>query len=144
MRRYEDSANNRGVHARVDSAYTSGHSSLSVPVKSTLHLFHAVFTVPPDTEIMAIGKEYLITVEMGQATPIGRKIAAAGRLDLSAYKHCYLAIFVLWDRLNESSFFQPYYRILPEVYPNMPIFWSEEEVREAFTKLALRPRDLSN
>jgi tetratricopeptide (TPR) repeat protein len=102
MRRYEDSASNRGVHARVD--------------------------IPPDTEVMAIGREFLITVEMGQACPIGRKIAAAGRLDLSAAKHCYLAVFVLWDRLNEASFFQPYYRILPETYPNMPIFWTPEEV----------------
>jgi len=102
MRRYEDSASNRGVHARVD--------------------------IPPDTEVMAIGREFLITVEMGQACPIGRKIVAAGRLDLSAAKHCYLAIFVLSDRLNEASFFQPYYRILPETYPNMPIFWTPEEV----------------
>ena len=102
MRRYEDSASNRGVHCRVD--------------------------IPPETEVMAIGKEFLITVEMGQASQIGRKIAAAGRLDLSAAKHCYLAVFLLWDRLNKDSFFQPYYRILPETYPNMPIFWRPEEV----------------
>jgi hypothetical protein len=70
---------------------------------------------PPDTEIMAIGKDFLITVEMGHNSPIGRKMLAAGPLDLSAIKHCYLAVFVLWDQLNEDSFFQPYYRILPQV-----------------------------
>jgi hypothetical protein len=99
MKRYGEG--NRGVHARAD--------------------------VPGDMEVMAVGAEFLITVEMGRATPIGRKVAAA-RLDLSAAKHCYLCIFVLVDRRDPASFFQPYYRILPAAYPNMPIFWSEEEV----------------
>jgi hypothetical protein len=79
---------------------------------------------------MTIGREFLITVEMGKACPAGRKLVAAG-LDasLSAAKHCYLALFVLWDRRNAASFFQPYYRILPADFPNMPIFWDEETVR---------------
>lgn len=89
MRTYEDSASNRGVHCRVD--------------------------IPPETEIMAIGRDFLITVEMGMETPIGRKMSAAGNLNLSATKHCYLAVFVLYDMLNSDSFFQPYYRILPSV-----------------------------
>lgn len=101
MRRYGPGA--RGVHARVDTA--------------------------AETELLAIGHEYLITVEMGRASPIGRKIAQAGiERDLSAAKHCYLTLYVLWDRKNEASFFQPYYRILPSAYPNMPLFWSETEL----------------
>jgi hypothetical protein len=32
-------------------------------------------------------------------------------LDLSARKHCFLAVFVLWDRRHPDSFFQPYYRM---------------------------------
>jgi hypothetical protein len=31
-------------------------------------------------------------------------------LDLSARKHCFVAVFVLWDRRNPDSFFQPFYR----------------------------------
>lgn len=102
MRRYGEG--NRGVHMRND--------------------------VPGETEIMAIGLDYLITVEMGKMCPIGRKIAEAGiERDLSASKHCYLAIYVMWDRKNTASFYAPYYAILPEAYPNMPIFWSSEELQ---------------
>jgi len=95
---------NRGVHCRCD--------------------------VPPETEVLRIGREFLITVETAREAPLCRKLAAADiDRELSASKHCYLALFVLWDRRNPRSFFQPYYRILPTAYPNIPIFWSEEEVR---------------
>jgi tetratricopeptide (TPR) repeat protein len=101
MRKYGEGS--RGVHLRTD--------------------------VPPETEVMAIGLDHLITVEMGRACPLGRKIAASGvERDLSASKHCYLAAFVLWDRTNPASFFRPYYEVLPAAYPNMPIFWSREEL----------------
>jgi hypothetical protein len=101
MRRYSEG--NRGVHVRCD--------------------------VPAETELLAVGHEYLITVEMGRACPIGRKIAAAGiERNLSAAKHCYLVAFVLCDRRNLASFYVPYYRMLPESYPSMPIFWSAEEL----------------
>ncbi len=29
---------------------------------------------------------------------------------------------------NEESFFQPYYRILPSKFDNVPIFWDEEQL----------------
>ena len=35
-------------------------------------------------------------------------------VDITAAKHCYLAVFVLLDMLNEESFFRPYYDILPK------------------------------
>ena len=44
-------------------------------------------------------------------------------------KHCYLAVFVLMDMLNKDSFFRPYYDILPMEYPNMPIFWGEDQLK---------------
>lgn len=99
-------ANGRGVHARCD--------------------------VGPEREVMAIAREFLITVETAKAFPAGRKLAAAGvDHELSAAKHCYLALFVLWDRRNAESFYQPYYRILPRAFPSMPLFWGEEEVSTA-------------
>lgn len=101
MRRYGEGS--RGVHMRTD--------------------------VPSETEVMAIGLEYLITVEMGRGCPMGRRLHAAGiDRDLSASKHCYLSLFVMWDRRNPSSFFKPYYDILPQSYPNMPIFWDAAEL----------------
>jgi len=101
MRKYSEG--NRGVHARAD--------------------------IGPEAEVMAIPRRFLITVEMAADSPPGRLLAAA-RIDreLSAAKHCYLALFVLWDRRNAGSFFQPYYRILPPAFPNMPIFWGDDEL----------------
>ena len=101
MRKYGEG--NRGVHAKAD--------------------------IPPGRDIMAIGSKFLITVEMGQSTAIGQAVQhATPALALSTAKHCYIAIFVLVDRRNPGSFFQPYYRILPSTYPNMPLFWSDEEL----------------
>lgn len=71
MKRYSEGY--RGVHCRTD--------------------------IEPDAEVMSIPRRFLISVEMGLACPLGVKLAAA-RIDdeLSAAKHCYLSIFVLWDR----------------------------------------------
>ncbi len=88
-------------------------------------------------------------MEMGRACPIGRKIAMASPpLVFSASKHCYTSVFILWDRLNQESFFQPYYstracfviifkclttvcfaEILPQELTNMPLFWNEEQLK---------------
>ena len=38
-------------------------------------------------------------------------------------------IFMLIDRKNPKSFFQPYYNILPKTLSNMPIFWNENELK---------------
>lgn len=37
-------------------------------------------------------------------------------------------IFMLIDMKNDSSFFKPYYDILPKKLDNMPIFWTEDEL----------------
>jgi hypothetical protein len=71
---------------------------------------HCTSHVQAETEILSIDRKFLITVEMGRACPIGRKIAMANPpLVFSASKHCYTSVFILWDRLNPQSFFQPYY-----------------------------------
>lgn len=77
---------------------------------------HAKTAIPPQTICVAIPKSCLITVEMGQSTPIGRKILQSD-LELDAPKHIFLMIYVLWDRKlhGNKSFFAPYYDILPRV-----------------------------
>lgn len=91
---------------------------------------HAISHIPPNTVCMVIPRKCLITVEMGQATPIGQKIASSD-LDLDAPKHIYLMIYILWDRKanGRNSFFHPYYEILPKTLKNMPIFWSDHELK---------------
>lgn len=96
---------------------------------SELRGIHAKHHIPPHTVCMSIPRRCLITVEMGQATPIGREILNAD-LDLDAPKHIFLMIYILWDRKvnGHKSFFHPYYEILPKTLRNMPIFWTTQEL----------------
>ena len=109
---------------------------------------HARTNIPPQTVCVSIPKSCLITVEMGQATPIGRKILSSD-LELDAPKHIYLMIFLLWDKKlhGNESFFAPYYNILPQSMRNMPIFWNESELsllKGNFTKIKPNKFDLFN
>jgi histone-lysine N-methyltransferase SETD3 len=99
--------------------------------ESEMRGVHAVSHIPPGTVCMTIPRRCLITVEMGQATPIGQAILQSD-LDLDAPKHIFLMIYLLWDRKVNGplSFFWPYYEILPKTLQNMPIFWSESELAE--------------
>jgi histone-lysine N-methyltransferase SETD3 len=78
---------------------------------------------------MSIPRACLITVEMGQATPIGQAVLHSD-LDLDAPKHIFLMIYILWDRKinGDQSFFHPYYEILPPTLRTMPIFWTRDEL----------------
>lgn len=98
--------------------------------ESEMRGVHAKTTIPPNSICVSIPKNCLITVEMGQATDIGQTIIKSG-IDLDAPKHIFLMIFLLWDRKvnNDKSFFAPYYDILPKTLRNMPIFWSDEELK---------------
>jgi histone-lysine N-methyltransferase SETD3 len=98
--------------------------------ESEMRGVHARCDVPPNTVCVSIPLECLITVEMGQATEIGQIILKSD-LDLDAPKHIFLMIFLLYDRKvnGENSFFKPYYDILPGTLHNIPIFWTEEELK---------------
>lgn len=89
---------------------------------------HATADIPPDEVIMEIPLKCLITVEMGKDTAVGQKILQSN-ISLDAPKHIFLMLFMLIDRQNPNSFFKPYYDILPKTLHNMPIFWTEEELR---------------
>lgn len=43
---------------------------------------------------MEIPRKFLITVELGKACATGRKMLAYN-VDVSAIKHCYLAVFIM-------------------------------------------------
>ena len=88
---------------------------------------HATEKIVDDEIIIQIPLRCLITVEMGKDTDIGRAILAS-EVELDAPKHIFLMIFMLLDRKDPSSFFRPYYDILPDTLSNMPIFWSAEEL----------------
>ena len=115
---------------RLDDAGEEKKDALTSETdESEMRGVHARSHIPPNSLVMSIPRRCLITVEMGQATPIGQAILHAD-LDLDAPKHIFLMIYLLWDRkVNaERSFFHPYYEILPQTLRNMPIFWTPEEL----------------
>ena len=91
---------------------------------------HATTPIPPQTTCVSIPKSCLITVEMGQQTPIGKAVLHSD-IELDAPKHIFLMIYLLWDRKmhGSKSFFAPYYDTLPQTLRNMPIFWNEVELQ---------------
>lgn len=97
--------------------------------ESEMRGVHSRAHIPPNTTCLQIPRKCLITVEMGQATPLGQAILNSD-LDLDAPKHIFLMIYILWDRKHNgrNSFFHPYYQILPRTLKNMPVFWSQEEL----------------
>lgn len=89
---------------------------------------HATEALSDDEIIIEVPLKCLITVEMGKDTDIGRQIISSN-IELDAPKHIFLMVFMLVDRQNPDSFFKPYYDILPKTLNNMPIFWTEDELK---------------
>jgi len=84
--------------------------------------------LPPNSVIMKIPQSLLITVEMGETCPVGIAMKR-GSAKLISYKHCCLAVYLIWDRAtNPESTHRPYYQILPDNLSNMPVFWSHEDL----------------
>ena len=115
---------------KKDSSAAPSQTTTTIEA-SEMRGVHATRHLPPNTVCMSIPRRCLITVEMGQATPIGQAVLMSD-LDLDAPKHIFLMIFILWDRKvnGANSFFHPYYEILPPTLHNMPIFWDATELRE--------------
>ncbi|EGB03414.1 hypothetical protein AURANDRAFT_72732 [Aureococcus anophagefferens] len=88
---------------------------------------HATRDLETEEILVEVPLKCLITVEMGKATDVGRAVLEA-ELELDAPKHVFLMLFVLLDRRDSSTFFAPYYDILPSTLSNMPIFWQPDEL----------------
>jgi histone-lysine N-methyltransferase SETD3 len=144
----EDDSEMRGVHAKA--TVLANEVCVSVPrsclitvevseVANRNYYYYTILTHPhthtrahthTHTHTLASHPSFRFArlAQMGKATPIGRLISAAN-LDLDAPKHVYLMIYLLCDRLSPTSFFKPYYDILPPTLSNMPIFWSNDELQ---------------
>lgn len=99
LRRYAD--NMRGVHTREQ--------------------------IGPYERIVMVPLKCLVMDNMGRETPIGQKVLQSG-VPLTAPNHCMVIIYILTDMESGTSFYQPYYDILPENFDNFPIFWDEEKM----------------
>ncbi|CAD8065890.1 unnamed protein product [Paramecium primaurelia] len=76
--------------------------------------------------ILFIPRSHMITLEMTKETSIAKKILQY-KLDLISPKHSFLSIFLLQEKANQDSFWQPYLDILPKSYSNFPIFFNEND-----------------
>jgi len=86
---------------------------------------HALCRIPNDEIILYVPLKYIMTSEVAKASEIGKKIIASG-IELRS-THSYLASYLLQEKhKGKKSFWEPYIRILPEKYANMPIFFSDK------------------
>jgi protein-histidine N-methyltransferase len=98
---------------------------------------HASRAIAPDSQISTIPLNLLIHEGMGQGTDVGRRVHAAEH-EIIVPNHTQVIIYLLetgaryWapkpGRKPCTSFFKPYYDILPRTFESFPIFWSEEEL----------------
>ena len=64
---------------------------------------------------------------MAKETAVAKKLLEA-KVDLLSPKHSYLSTFLLQERKNSDSFWQPYLQILPSNYNTFPIFFNEQDL----------------
>ncbi len=90
---------------------------------------HLRCDVDAECELLSVREEYILTVEKAKALPYCQSLARMGvDRELSAAKHCYLAVYILCTRGDPFSHFAPYYDLFPSSFPSMPLFWGEEEL----------------
>lgn len=100
--KYEGIADHRGVHAKRD--------------------------LSPETIIMKIPKEFVLTYTMARNSPIG-EVLADGLEDYFQSEQLYIAFFLLEERaLGEKSWWRPYLDTLPTEFTNVPVNFNEEEI----------------
>lgn len=88
---------------------------------------HCLARVSTNDTVLYVPLKYIITSEVAKDSDIGRRIIKAN-IELRS-KHSYIAAYLLQERARgKSSFWEPYIRILPERYANMPIFFPEDEL----------------
>ena len=81
-----------------------------------------------ECELMSVGEAYVLTVEKARAHPLCQALARGGvDRELSAAKHCYLALYLLCTRYDAACPFAAYYAILPRAFPSIPLFWTPRE-----------------
>jgi protein-histidine N-methyltransferase len=97
---------------------------------------HASVTVPAESQIATVPLKLLIHEGMGQLTDVGSRVRAAEH-ELIVPNHTFVIIYLLetgaryWAKPGRrcTSFFKPYYDILPRSFDSFPIFWTEDEIK---------------
>lgn len=106
---------------------------------------HIKQDLPARKVILSIPKTHIMTTDMAKRSKVGRQLRKPG-----LYLSCtdsYLAMYLLAERSNPSSFWRPFIDILPKKYSTMPIFFTDDELTWlkgsfALDKIATRKREL--
>lgn len=85
----------------------------------------ALRAIAVDEVVMEIPSRYLITEELALGSEVGRRITASGA-SLNT-PHSVIAAYLLQERRDPGSPFQPYFDALPREYPHMPVYFNERE-----------------
>jgi histone-lysine N-methyltransferase SETD3 len=89
---------------------------------------HAAKNIKKGETILHVPKEQVITLEMAMNSPVGRKMYEKGlRQRLISPKHSFLCTYIMQERRNPDSYWNPYMDILPKQFTNFPVFFTEEE-----------------
>ena len=96
---------------------------------------HAKKDIPSDKQIAYIPLKLLIHEGHGQETDVGSKVWNSPNNNVIVPAHTQVIIYMLISGARDaargkecSSFFAPYFRILPENFDCFPIFWTEDEL----------------
>jgi hypothetical protein len=96
---------------------------------------HAKKNIPADEQIAYIPLKLLIHEGHGQETDVGAKVWNSPNNNVIVPAHTQVIIFMMLSGAREAargeectSFYAPYFRILPENFDCFPIFWTEEEL----------------
>jgi histone-lysine N-methyltransferase SETD3 len=76
--------------------------------------------------VMEIPRRFIITYELVKESEIGRRIEGLG-ITLGSHAS-FMAAYLLEERRNPRSFFQPWFHVLPTSYVHMPFFLREHEL----------------
>ena len=85
----------------------------------------AAAAIAAGSEVVRVPRSLLITLEAARAQLVERRVLPA-ELELSS-RHFVLAVWLLVERRDPRSVFQPYFDALPRSFPRFPLHASPEE-----------------
>lgn len=123
------------VHDRIADLYRwlkhHGAALQNVQVQETGAEYRTVFAnnrVPKNEILLSVPRVCIMTTSDAKASAIGQAVISA-KCQL-AHNHSWLALYLLQEKRNNTSFFGPYISTLPTHYRNVPLLYTKEELAE--------------
>lgn len=85
---------------------------------------HCLTKISTGDVILYVPQKHIMTSGVAKESEIGKSILSR-KIDLRS-KHSFLASYLLQEKNKKKSFWDPYLKILPKYYANMPIFFKED------------------